>query len=79
MRIDAFQEPSVFKANMDKWIATFRNAKPASGREGVLIPGDPEREKEIKLRAEGIPVLPAIVKDLKEIGEEMGIEFNSRD
>ncbi len=75
MRIDAFQEPSVFKANMDKWIATFRNAKPASGREGVLIPGDPEREKEIKLRAEGIPVLPAIVKDLKEIGEELGISI----
>ncbi|NTV84384.1 MAG: Ldh family oxidoreductase [Bacteroidales bacterium] len=75
MRIDAFQEASVFKANMDKWIGTFRNAKPARGRERILIPGDPEREKEMKLRTEGIPVLPAIVKDLQEIGEEMGVEF----
>ena len=60
---------------MDEWIETFRNAKPAQGREKVLIPGDPEREKEIRLRAEGISVLPAIVKDMKEIAEELGIEF----
>ena len=75
MRIDAFQEADVFKASMDKWIETFRNAKPAVGREKVIIPGDPEREKEFKYRTEGIPVLPAIVKDLQEIGEVLGLEF----
>jgi LDH2 family malate/lactate/ureidoglycolate dehydrogenase len=78
MRIDAFQEASVFKESMDRWIETFRNAKPAVGREKVIIPGDPEREKEIKLRKEGIPVLPAIVKDLQEIAVELGVEFESR-
>lgn len=78
MRIDAFQDASVFKASMDKWIETFRGAKPAVGREKVIIPGDPEREKEARLKKEGIPVLPAIVKDLQEIGKELGVEFESR-
>ena len=75
MRIDAFQPADVFKAKMDEWITTFRAAKPAVGREKVLIPGDPEREKEIRIRKEGISIMPAIAKDLKEIAGEMGIEF----
>jgi LDH2 family malate/lactate/ureidoglycolate dehydrogenase len=77
MRIDAFQDASVFKAAMDEWITTFRNAKPAQGHEKVIIPGDPERDKEIKIRAEGISVLPAIAKEMKEIADELGIEFRS--
>ena len=75
MRIDAFQPADVFKSKMDEWIETFRGAKPAAGREKVLIPGDPEREKEARLRREGIPVLPAVVNDLKEVAGEMGLEF----
>jgi L-2-hydroxycarboxylate dehydrogenase (NAD+) len=79
MRIDAFQPADVFKAKMDEWIQTFRAAKPVAGREKVLIPGDPEREKEIRMRKEGIPILPAIAKDLKEIAREMGLEFELRE
>jgi LDH2 family malate/lactate/ureidoglycolate dehydrogenase len=75
MRIDAFQPAEDFKAKMDEWISAFRAAKPAAGREKVLIPGDPEREKEIRYRKEGIPVLPAISRDLKELAGEMGMDF----
>jgi L-2-hydroxycarboxylate dehydrogenase (NAD+) len=75
MRIDAFQRTDVFKASMDEWITTFRNAKPAQGYDHVMIPGDPEREKEAKIRTEGIPVLPAITKEMKEIADELGVPF----
>lgn len=78
MRIDGFQDAGVFKASMDKWIETFRNAKPAKNREKVLIPGDIEREKEIKIRAEGVSILPAIVKDISEIAMELGVEFEEQ-
>ena len=78
MRIDAFQPTDAFKMKMDEWITTFRAAKPAEGREKVIIPGDPEREKENRFRKEGIPILPAIAKDLKEIAEEMGLGFEVR-
>ncbi len=75
MRIDAFQKAEDFKNKMDEWILTFRNAKPAKGKEKVIIPGDPEREKEIRIRAEGIPVLNAIACEMKEIAIDLGIPF----
>jgi L-2-hydroxycarboxylate dehydrogenase (NAD+) len=75
MRIDAFQDSGTFKAGMDEWIMTFRNAKPATGHDHVIIPGDPEREKENKIRAEGISVLPAIANDMNEIALALNIPF----
>jgi LDH2 family malate/lactate/ureidoglycolate dehydrogenase len=78
MRIDGFQKPEEFKARMDKWIETFRNAKPAIDCERVLIPGDIEREKEERIRKEGINVLPAIQEEMKEIAAELGISFDLR-
>jgi LDH2 family malate/lactate/ureidoglycolate dehydrogenase len=75
MRIDAWQSKDDFKAQMDKWMETYKNAKPAKGVDRVLIPGEPEREKEIKIIKEGINVIPAIVQDLKEIAVNLGIEF----
>jgi L-2-hydroxycarboxylate dehydrogenase (NAD+) len=79
MRIDAFQEAAIFKATMDEWITTFRSAKPAQGQTKVIIPGDPEREKEFRISAEGLSVLSAIVNDMKEIAEELGVAFQSKE
>jgi len=78
MRIDAFQEKEVFKAQMDKWIDTFRSAKPAPGHDRVLIPGDIERENEVRIMKEGIRVIPAIAKDMKEIANELNIDFDEK-
>ena len=75
MRIDAFQPASEFKAKMDEWIHTFKSARPAAGQTEVLIPGEPEFRKEEKIRKEGVNVLPAIAKEMKEIAEELGISF----
>jgi LDH2 family malate/lactate/ureidoglycolate dehydrogenase len=76
MRIDAFQPAREFKAKMDKWIETFRSAKPAEGQTHVLIPGDPEREAEIRIMKEGIKLVPAIRQDMVEVARELNIEFN---
>jgi L-2-hydroxycarboxylate dehydrogenase (NAD+) len=75
MRIDAFQTPEAFKSQMDKWIETFRAAKPSKGHDRVLIPGDPERENEERISKEGIDVLVPVQKEMKEIADELGIEF----
>jgi L-2-hydroxycarboxylate dehydrogenase (NAD+) len=75
MRIDGFQKPEEFKARMDKWIETFRNARPAKGYDRVLIPGDIERANEERIRREGIHVLVPIQQDLKEIADHLGIGF----
>jgi L-2-hydroxycarboxylate dehydrogenase (NAD+) len=72
-RIDAFRPASEFKAHMDNWICRFRSAKTTKENEKVLIPGDPEREmQELRLK-EGIPLLPAVVKDLEELAQRFSI------
>jgi len=77
MRIDAFQNADVFKSRMDKWIDTFRKAKPIKGKQ-VLIPGDIEREAEERIRKEGIRILPSIVKELKEIAGKLEVDFEEK-
>ncbi len=73
MRIDAFRPASEFKASMDQWIETFRNAKPAKGCKRVLVPGDVEREKKAQILESGITLVEAVEKDLREIGAEFSL------
>jgi L-2-hydroxycarboxylate dehydrogenase (NAD+) len=75
MRIDAFRPAEDFKFHMDKWIRRFRSATPAPGQEKVLIPGDPEREMETIRRQHGIPIVPAVVEDLKNLAVKLGLEW----
>ena len=75
MRIDAFRPAQEYKKIMDEWIETFRAAKPAEGEEKVIIPGDPEREAEIRIMKEGIKLVPAIAEDLRVIAKELNIQF----
>lgn len=75
MRIDAFRPAEEFKEHMDNWISRFRAAKTADGFSKVVIPGDPEREMEISRRKEGIPLLEAVVNDLKTVGQKLRLSF----
>ena len=75
MRIDAFRPADEFKQHMDNWIKGFRSAKTIPSEQKVLIPGDPEREMETQRRKEGIPLLEAIINDLRELGKRFEIPF----
>ncbi len=75
MRIDAFRSATEFKAHMDNWIRRFRSAQPVKGQERVLIPGDPEREAEMTRLKDGIPLVGAVVKDLKYLAEKFDVPF----
>ncbi|GGE97417.1 Ldh family oxidoreductase [Hymenobacter cavernae] len=72
MRIDAFRPAAEFKAHMDNWISTFRNARAVEGKQ-VLIPGDPEREMSAHRLLDGIPLLEPVVKDLETVGKKFGL------
>jgi LDH2 family malate/lactate/ureidoglycolate dehydrogenase len=75
MRIDAWQPKEQFKNQMDKWIDTYKMAKPAPGAKRVLIPGEPERENEFRFLNEGIELIPAVIEDLKEVAAKLEVEF----
>lgn len=75
MDINGFEDVEVFKKRIDHWIEVFRKTKPAPGHDAVLIPGDPEREAEQIRSKNGIPLIQAVVNDLREIAKKTGIVF----
>lgn len=77
MRVDAFMPTGEFKTRMDRWIETMRAARPAEGRNRVLIPGDPERENEERIGREGITLLPQVVADMEMIARKTDMKFKA--
>ena len=75
LRIDGFIDSDAFKRQIDEWVRTFRATKPAPGTPGVVIPGDPERLTEAKRRVTGVPLSPAVAKDLNDISARTGVPF----
>jgi LDH2 family malate/lactate/ureidoglycolate dehydrogenase len=73
MRIDGFRKAEDFKKDMDQWLKRFRSARPASGHERVMVPGDPEREIEAIRREKGIPLMRAVLEDLNWLAGRFGI------
>jgi len=76
MRIDAFRDPAEFKGQIDALVRTLRRTRPAPGTSGPLVPGDPEREAETERKARGIPLLPPVVADLRDVAKRTGIVFD---
>jgi len=76
IRIDAFRPAEEFLKEMDNWILRFKNAKAIKGKK-VLIPGEPERECEKIRMKNGIPLMPSVIEDLKQLAEKMKVEFPS--
>jgi L-2-hydroxycarboxylate dehydrogenase (NAD+) len=75
MRVDAFRPADDFKKHMDNWITRFRSAKPIADEERVIIPGDPEREREAVRLKSGIPLNAKVVEDLNLLGKKFGVKF----
>ena len=75
MRIDAFRDGQSFKRDMDLWIRRFKDAKPISEKQRVLIPGEPEFEMYEKRSVEGIPLLEMVWKDILLTADKFNIKF----
>ncbi|MBG31422.1 MAG: malate dehydrogenase [Opitutae bacterium] len=76
MRIDAFIDPDEFKSQIDAYRREMQSSHPSPGTDGPLIPGDPELEAEKIRSKEGIPLLPAVVEDLRDISKHTGVPFD---
>ncbi len=76
LRIDGFIDPDEFKGQIDEWIRVFRAARATPGTSGPRIPGDPEREAEAIRSEAGIPLVRAVVADLRDIAKRTGIPLD---
>lgn len=72
-RIDAFRDAAEFKKDMDQWIGRFRNTNPLDKDNPVLIPGDPERNEEVKRRMQGVPLVQPVLESLQAISQELNL------
>ena len=73
LRIDGFIDPAEFKRQVDDWVRTFRATKPQPGTDGVLIPGDPERAAAAERSVHGVPLVPAVIEDLRAVARATGV------
>ena len=69
-------DADAFKTQVDDYIRVFRATKPAPGTNGPLIPGDPERQAERTRRDKGVPLIPAVIEELRDISLKTGIPFD---
>lgn len=74
-RIDAFRPKEDFLQAIDTWIEAFSNTPALSSQAPVRIPGQPEHEAEQDRQIHGIPLLPAVVADLKSLGQATGVTW----
>ncbi|HUG52841.1 MAG TPA: Ldh family oxidoreductase [Vicinamibacteria bacterium] len=76
MRIDAFRDPDEFKAHMDDFLRTLRATRPAPGTSGPLVAGDPERAAQAERDVHGVPVVAAVLDDLRDIARRTGVPLD---
>jgi len=73
MRVDGFRPVDEFKHHLDNWIERFKSSTTVDPTQKVIIPGEPELEAEIDRRANGIPLVDAVVKDLNDLAVRFGL------
>ncbi|MEP6610277.1 MAG: Ldh family oxidoreductase [Mucilaginibacter sp.] len=74
MRVDGFRPVDEFKTHMDNWIDRFKSAATVDINQKVIIPGEPELEAEADRKANGIPLVDAVVDDLNGLAKKLGLK-----
>jgi LDH2 family malate/lactate/ureidoglycolate dehydrogenase len=76
LRISSFLSVDAFKQSMDELIAAFEALPKLPGVKKIYVAGGYEAEIEKERRANGIPLLPKVLQDLKGLAEEVGIKYD---
>jgi len=70
---DCFIGKENFKKSMDRYIKSIKETGKAKGAKEILMPGEPEHRTEVERLKDGIPLIPATVKEVAALGESLGI------
>ena len=76
MRVDGFIDPAEFGRQVDEYRRVMTATPPTPGHEAVLLPGDPERAAQADREANGVPLVPAVVAELRDIARRTGVAFD---
>jgi LDH2 family malate/lactate/ureidoglycolate dehydrogenase len=76
LKIDGFMPADKFKKAVDGMIQEYRALPKAPGVDRIYLSGEIEQDIERKRKRDGIPLHNAIINSLKELAEELGVEYN---
>jgi LDH2 family malate/lactate/ureidoglycolate dehydrogenase len=76
IRLDTFRPVSEFKRDMDRLIRELKSTPPIAGQERVYVAGEIEFETAEERAERGIPLLPSVLKGLREVGEQVGVPYD---
>ncbi len=71
--VAAFTDVDTFKADMDAYLRSIVDCKPAPGETRVVYAGIPEHEAELDRAANGIPYHPEVIEWFNGVMKELGI------
>jgi LDH2 family malate/lactate/ureidoglycolate dehydrogenase len=72
---DCFIGRENFKKEMDRYIKSIKESAKAQNAAEILMPGEPELRTETERLQDGIPLVPATIKELAVLGESFGISL----
>ena len=72
--VERFTDLAEFKNDMDNYLRTILECKPAPGESRVVYPGYLEHEDEVDRLANGIPYHPEVIEWFKKTTDELGVD-----
>jgi L-2-hydroxycarboxylate dehydrogenase (NAD+) len=76
IRIDAFRPVDEFKRDMDRLIHELKSTPPIEGQNRVYVAGEIEFETAEERTERGIPLLPSVLKGLRDVSEQLGVPYD---
>ena len=76
IRIDGFLPIDKFKKSMDEMIEAYETLPTAAGVEKIYIAGGHEAKIKKERQANGIPLLPKMIRELEELSKELGVKYD---
>lgn len=73
---DCFIGRDEFKREMDRYITNIKQSAKAKNCSEILIPGEPELRTETERLKNGIPMAPATISELADLGASLGISVS---
>jgi L-2-hydroxycarboxylate dehydrogenase (NAD+) len=75
IRVDQFRPAEEFKRDMDRLIRELKATPPIEGQSRVYVAGEIEFETAEERMERGIPLLPSVLKGLRDVGTQLGITY----
>lgn len=76
VKLEAFIDIDEFSQKITDFIKTIKESPKAEGTKEIFMPGEIEYIRESENKELGVPLGENIIRELKELGDSIGVEFN---